>query len=126
MSKTASNELWSLAVESIPKMIEARERENITKKIPQFRSVRESLHRDNVPRIRLEVAYECKETGDIIILRDLESTPVNRFPPSQFQKLYETARVDVSFKIDIYYSLKQYNFNPFRSICKFALEKVRK
>lgn len=70
--------------------------QNVKKKTPQFRTLREHLYRDNVPNIRLEVAFESKETGDIIIMRDLEVIPVKKFPASRFRKLYESATVDVS------------------------------
>ena len=44
----------------------------------------------------MEVCYEVKETGDMIIMSDLECIPVKKFPPSKYKKLYETAKVNVS------------------------------
>lgn len=105
MSLTASNEFWKIATEFFPRLIEAKQRESITKKIPQFRTIRESLYKSHVPPIRLEFAYEVKETGDIIILSDLESTPASRFPPSNFTKLYESAKIEVNSENDIRYML---------------------
>lgn len=96
VSKTASNEFWTLASTSFYKLYEAKEFEGITKKVPGFRSVREKIYRDYIPKIIMEVGYEVKETGDIMILTDLESIPVKKFPPSKYKKLYETAKVSVS------------------------------
>lgn len=95
MSITASNELWKLATYLIPKLFEAKNREGNLKKIPQLRSIRDSMYKAIVPPIKLEFAYEVKETGDIIILRDLESTPTSKFPPSKYTKLYEKAHIQV-------------------------------
>ena len=43
----------------------------------------------------MDVCYEVKETGDMIILKDLDSIPVKKFPPSKYRKMYETAKVKV-------------------------------
>ena len=96
VSKCAANEFWRLAIGSIPKLFEAKRNAGSQKKVPQFPSIRNLLYQDNLPDIMLEVAYESKETGDIIILRDLDKTPVNKFPPCKFDQLYETVKVKVS------------------------------
>lgn len=101
VSKTASNEFWSTAVKLLPKLTEAKRIAESRKKIPKFRSIRDKIYKENVPEISLEVAYEHKETGDIIILQDLEKTPVSKFPPSTYKKLYETVRVKVSERVAI-------------------------
>lgn len=94
-SKSSTNDFWRLAIESLPKVLEAKRLEDIDKHVPQFRSIRQNLHDKYVPRIFMEVAYEVKETGDVILLQDLESSPIKKFPPSKFRKLYETAHVKV-------------------------------
>lgn len=101
VSKSGTNDFWSVGLKLFPKVAEAKRNENILTKIPQFRSIREKMTKDNVPNIYLEVAYECKETGDVIIMKDLESTPVKQFPPSRFIKLYESAKVKVSSHTNI-------------------------
>ena len=109
VSKTGSNEFWSLASKSFPKLIEAKEIEGTTGKIPQFRTIREQLHKENVPSIMLEVGYEVKATGDVLIMSDLDSIPVKKFPPSKYKKLYETAKVSVSTAaIALYYTILYY------------------
>lgn len=95
VSKRASNAFWELSTRLFPLLIEARQRENIATKISQFRSIRKKLYKP-LPRIILEVAYQVKSTGDIIILQDLDSIPVKKFPPCKFRKLYESAKVSVS------------------------------
>lgn len=95
VSKTATQEFWSLALKSFPKLLQKKDEENVKKKIPQFRSIRQKLYDDYLPEIFLEVAYEVKETGDTIILRDLTKTPLKQFPPSKYRKLYEAVKVKV-------------------------------
>ena len=115
ISKTASNELWSLAKESFPKLVETKKRHNIRRKIPRFRSIRQKLNKTKVPLIYMDVAYECKETGDVILLEDLHSTPVHRFPPSHFTKLYEVAYVKMKDILNIHEN-KCKKENPYRAI----------
>lgn len=105
VSKRASNEFWSLASSSFNKLYEAKEIAGIKQKIPGVRSVRQQIYRDNVPKIVMEVCYEVKATGDMIILNDLENIPVKKFPPSTYRKLYETAKVSVS----ITFSVREYD-----------------
>ena len=61
-----------------------------------MRSIRQSIYNSSVPPIKLEFAYEVRATGDIIILKDLDSSPASKFPPSKYKKLYESAQVQVS------------------------------
>ena len=95
ISKTASEEFWELAKSGFVKLSETRNRQFITKKIPKFRTVRDNIYEDRVPKIHMSVAYQHKDTGDIIVMEDLESTPRSRFPPTTYSKLYETAKVKV-------------------------------
>ena len=107
VSKSASNEFWRLAMRSFPKLFEAKKNAGNHIKVPQFPSIRNLLYRDNLPDIKLEMAYESKETGDILILKDLDKTPVNRFPPSKFDMLYETVKVKVSNDSVLYSTIRQ-------------------
>lgn len=109
ISFAASNDLWRIATQLIPTLMEAKAREGNNRKVPQFRSIRNTMYKEKVPRIKLEFAYEVKETGDIIILGDLDSSPGSKFPPSKFTKLYESAKVEVII-IRSWYSLSVHNF----------------
>ena len=97
VSKTASDSFWSLSKSWLPKIHEKRT--PTSRKIPQFRSLREKLSETYVPKIKMDVGYLFKSTGDIIILTDLDSTPVNRFKPDEYTKLYESASVEVIISI---------------------------
>lgn len=90
LSKSASNELWNIWNKWFPRL-----NGHNLKKIPQFRTLRSRIYDDNVPKITLEVAYESKTTGEIIILTDLDATPVSKFPADEYTKLYESATVQV-------------------------------
>lgn len=95
MSKTASNELWELAKSTFPRLHRAKMEERVCKKIPKFPTLRDKLYATHVPKIRMEIAYKNKETGGITIIEDALSTPVTRFHPHLYEKLYESAKVEV-------------------------------
>ena len=97
ISLSASNDLWNLSKKWFPKIMASRQRDSITKKIPLFRSVRQNLSKTHVPNIFLEVAYEVKETGDIIVMSDMQSIPRKTFTPDKYTKLYEAATIKVNF-----------------------------
>lgn len=102
ISKSASNEMWSLALDAIPNLIEAKHLTQNNKKVPQFRSIRNQLKTDHVPPIHIEVAYERKDTGDIIIMKELDKLPVKAYPRSKYKKLYESVHVKVSQEITLF------------------------
>lgn len=96
LSKESANELWRIANQYFAQMYKLKEEQGITKNIPTFNHLRKKLYENNTPKVKMEIAYECKETGDITIMEDLEKTPVSRFPPNTHRRLYEIASVDVS------------------------------
>ena len=121
ISKSASNQLWSIAKNWFPKLIESRALHSVRKKIPQFKTVRAKMYKENVPEVRMEVAYEVKETGDVIILKDLTSTPLKKFHPHKYTKLYESASIKVQLEKEttstIYYFTSKCKKNV--CICEF-------
>ena len=96
MSKKGSEILWKLANEHFYEIYRVKKEQGIKRKIPQFQQIRRQLTKKNTPKVKLEIAYKCKDTGEITIMENLESTPVSRFPPSTHERLYEIASVDVS------------------------------
>ena len=96
MSKAGSNELWRIASFYIPKIINAKNIEQVKKKNPQFNHIRRKLYDDYTPKVNLEIGYRNKETNEVTVVKD-SITPRKRFPPNQFEKLYEIASVKVTF-----------------------------
>ena len=97
VSKEASNIMWKIANEYFHKMYQAKEEQGKTRKIPMFPHIRRKLYKDKIPKVNLEIGYQSKQSDELTILEDLESAPVNKFPPSTHRKLYEIASVDVSY-----------------------------
>ena len=95
VSKSASEMFWRIAMENFPKVKSAQEKEK-KKKIPQFQSVRNHMYDNLLPPIDLEIAYKNRETGIIQIVKDT-NTPLKKFPPSKFDKLYEIGTIKVSY-----------------------------
>ena len=75
--------------------MEVRKTQNVRKKVPQFNHIRRLLYKDNTPEVKLEIAFKNKETEEVSVVKDVV-TPKSRFPPNQFEKLYETAAVKVN------------------------------
>lgn len=96
VSKTCSESFWKLANDFFPLLYEAKKAQMIRKKVPQFQSIRNNLHIENVPEIKMKVAFENKITGEIETLTDLKSIP--RYSPQTYKKLYEMATVEVNQK----------------------------
>ena len=46
----------------------------------------------------MEIGYQSKEDGQISVVKDANKTPVSKFPPCTYKRLYEIASVDVSKK----------------------------
>ena len=93
VSKTASNAFWRLANKMFPEVYEKKKEMDIKTKVPQFAHIRRILHVKKVPPISMEVAYENKETGEVITVKGLNKLPVSKFSPDKFTKLYEQASV---------------------------------
>lgn len=66
----------------------------VPKSIPKFEWQRRKLYDDNVPPINLKIGYLNKETNDVTVVQG-EKTPVSKFSPMQYTKLYEVATVKV-------------------------------
>ena len=97
VSKEASNAFFELGKKWFHELFQHKFQEGILRKTPQFVHIRRQLHKKNVPPINLEVAYRHRETGDVIVLQDLEVAPTTRFPRTTYEKLYEIASVKVYF-----------------------------
>lgn len=95
VSKTASNSFWSLACSKMVKLFELKKLENITRKVPQFKQIRRK-RLTKTPKIKMEIGYIDKSTGELTVEEDLVNTPVKMYPVSQFQKAYEIASIKVS------------------------------
>ena len=94
ISKTASDKLWRLVTAEFSNLLRARESENISRKIPQLQQLRKQTHK-NLPTINMEIGYIHKESGEIIVEKNLRSTPRKRYSPAEYKKAFEIATVKV-------------------------------
>ena len=97
VSKTATNAFWSLA-QKMTELFEVKNQTNVNRKTPQFSHQRKKLYENFAPKMKMEIAYRNKSTGEIIIEENLQHTPVSQYPASEFEKLYEIATVEVNIK----------------------------
>lgn len=94
VSKRATEEFWRIANTHFHNLYKVKGEEG--RKIPQFSTLRDKLYRDFVPPVKMDIGYECKATGKLTVVKDVEVAPVSRYPPSKFRKIFEIASVDVS------------------------------
>lgn len=94
ISKVASSALWKVAFQFIPKLIHARNSQDIKRKVPTFTHIRRTLYDNHTPEVNLEIGYKNKETNNMCIVQDTV-TPKSKFPPHRFEKMYEVATVKV-------------------------------
>lgn len=123
VSKEAANEFFELGKKWFPLLYEAKQREGITRKVPQFVHLRRKLHERNVPKISLDVAYVHKTTGEETVLRDVQSIPTKQFPPNEYLKIYEMASVKV-IKLNLLKSTQVPFFFRNFSACVFVLDQT--
>ena len=95
VSKTAAEDFWRVAKEQFPRLHRARVNARVYKDIPQFGNQRRKLYKSNVPPVKLEIGYLNRGTQEIVKVEG-DKTPVSRFNPRQFEKLFEVATVEVN------------------------------
>ena len=101
VSKTGSNKLWDTAMKYIPMLIEAVAEEHYTRKIPKFSHLRRLLYTRHVPRITMSFGFLNRETGELKLETGTE-TPLRKFPPAQYKRVYEYASVDIADLLSIH------------------------
>ena len=96
VSLAATYEFWNLAVKMIPKLIAAKERQDVVKNIPQFVHLRRKLYREMCPPVQLEIQYLKKSTNETINV-NCQTTPVKLYSSNpDYIKQCEIASIKVS------------------------------
>ena len=108
ISKKASNSLWKIAQAHFYKLYSAKAAQGVKRKIPKLPQLRKKMYDDYTPEVKMEIGYISKATGEVEVVKDVQSTPVSRYPPSTHRRIYEIAYVDVSM---LYYSITSVCFN---------------
>ena len=93
-SKRASDDFWNLAKDAFPMLQRAKIDAGVYREIPLFTSLRRKLHKEKVPPVNLEICYLNKSTKETVTVEG-HTTPVSRFNPTEHEKLYEVATVEV-------------------------------
>ena len=110
VSAKATNAFWRLAVNWMGRMFHLRQRDGVTRKIPQFQNQRLKLYNEKCPRVSMTFVYNDVNTDETHIVHDVERAPRRRFEQkANIKKMYEVATVKVSF----FLLLKLLYFMPF-------------
>ena len=95
VSKVASEAFWALSKTWFPKLFDTKKAQGISRKTPSFIHIRRQMHKDCVPPIHMDIAYQDKDTGEVTIVEDTPITPKKQYPSPRFQKMWEIAYVKV-------------------------------
>ncbi len=95
VSAAATNTFWDIALSCLPKVMDFKEREGISKNIPHFIQQRRKLYEECCPKIQMEFAFQRKDDGSII--KYLGTTaPLKEYQRNpDYIKLYEIASIKV-------------------------------
>ena len=103
VSATAAEAFWEIARSFWPRIVEAKQQEEITKKTPLFQNQRKRLDRDLCPDINMEFSYLNIATG-VVTKVNSQSTPVKEYERDpQYIKLYEEAHIQVIMCLNFQY-----------------------
>lgn len=95
VSQEGSNAFFELAKRSFHSLMTAKDNEKIATNVPTYNHIRRKLYEKKVPKISFEVCYQNKSTGEVTILKDVETIPTKEFPRTLYEKQYEIASVKV-------------------------------
>lgn len=95
VSKAASDSFWKVADKFFHRLYQAKEREGISRKVPQFAQARKNMYDNRVPDISMQVTYQHKVTGELTTVNSVDSIPTSQFPPNVYTKICEAASVEV-------------------------------
>lgn len=105
VSKVASDAYWALGKAWFHRLFTTKSRQNIRKKTPQFTHIRRNLYKNFVPPVKLSICYQKKDSGMLTVVEDTLVTPKKQFPPHQYTKMWEIARVEVNEKMSSFLHL---------------------
>ena len=95
VSVAAANSFWNLSLSLIPGVFNAKENSvPNNKQVPGFVHMRRKLYKDISPPIHMKFVYLNRSTNMVETIH-CSSAPRQRFPKSQYIKLYEEAHIKV-------------------------------
>ena len=98
VSLKATDSFWKVAVAYIGKVFEAKQRQGIRRKVPQFIHQRKQIFSKECPRVSMNFAFKNNDTQEVHVINNVDCAPLKRFQNNpKFTKLYEEAYVDVSY-----------------------------
>ena len=86
--------LWEVSKKLFHGLVEYSSERN--KKIPTFTHLRRVLVKKFCPDISIDLAYRHKETGEVVLEKDVRTIPVGDYRRSYFEPLHEIASLKVN------------------------------
>ena len=96
VSLTATYEFWRVALNFFPKLKERKEKDEITRKTPQFSHLRRQLYKDMCPKVELDLIYLNTAAHETFNVNSNNTTPVSKFEQDpNYVKQCEIAHIKV-------------------------------
>ena len=95
VSASAAEAFWKIAKNFWPRIVEAKQAEEVKRKTPLFQNQRNILTNQLCPEIHMEFGYLNVQTGEVETVQSM-STPFKDYERNpDYIKLYEEAHVKV-------------------------------
>ena len=96
VSKTATDAFWRLALNHFYPLIKLKHIQGVRRKIPLFSQLRKNLKQQHVPPIKMDFGYVNNTTGALEEVKNVLHTPVAKYLPDNFKKVYEIGKIEAS------------------------------
>ena len=97
VSLAAANEFWKVSISHMRRLLQAKDKQNVTRPIPQFINERNKLYNTMCPPIRMNFAFLHKPTEEIYLVNGANKAPQKYSNDPIFEKLYEVAYIKVCY-----------------------------
>ena len=95
VSLTAACAFWKLSFKYVKDIYDKKAAEVVTKKIPQYVTVKKNIYKDQSPDVKMKFTFRNKIDNTIFSVEQ-DKTPVKQYQRDpKYEKLYEEAKIEV-------------------------------
>ena len=122
VSASATNAFWSVALQSIPNLVQCKTANSIKKNIPGYIHLRRKIYENECPEVKMKFVYQNKNTQAIEIVHS-NTNPSREYDRNNYVKLYEEAHIEAKDILEMHKKICPNNHdNP---VVNFSLDGVQ-
>ena len=95
VSQQASASFWNVTRKWMFQLTASFDKDK-KKRFPKYENTRRNLVNKYVPPVSLDVGFLHKETKELTVVSNTSKTPIQNFPPSEYEKAFEIANIKVN------------------------------